>query len=332
MRLYSLVFEAVIPTHGLSLSLRRGAHLAFRSLIYCARTLQDVSTTIRQPLTPGRISPRRSVPQSIQRPEYVDRPAPAPFTGSDIQTPETIEAMRVAGRIAADALQEVGKNIRPGISTDELDRIGHEFLCDHGAYPSTLGYRGFPKSLCSSLNEVICHGIPDSTELVDGDICNIDITAFIGGVHGDTNATFLVGEVREDVALLVERTHEATMRAINAVQPGRPLSVVGRVIESYAKRFDYGVVRDFTGHGISTSFHSGLVVPHYDDPRMSVELQEGMTFTIEPMLTLGTYDYNIWDDGWTVVTKDRSWTAQFEHTIVVTPDGAEILTSPSSAP
>jgi len=236
--------------------------------------------------------------------------------------------MRVAGRIAADALAEVGKAIKPGVTTDELDRIGHEYLIEHGAYPSTLGYRGFPKSLCSSLNEVICHGIPDSTELRDGDICNIDITAFIGGVHGDTNATFLVGDVREEARLLVERTHEATMRAINTVKPGRPLSVVGRVIESYAKRFGYGVVRDFTGHGISTSFHSGLVVPHYDDPRIEVELREGMTFTIEPMLTLGTYDYDMWDDGWTVVTKDRKWTAQFEHTIVVTPDGAEILTLP----
>ena len=238
--------------------------------------------------------------------------------------------MRVAGRIAADALQEVGRSIRPGVTTDELDRIGHEYLCDHGAYPSTLGYRGFPKSLFTSLNEVICHGIPDSTELIDGDICNIDITAFIGGVHGDTNATFLVGEVREKVALLVERTREATMRAIKAVQPGRPLNVVGRVIESYAKRFGYGVVRDFTGHGISTAFHSGLVVPHYDDPNLTVELQEGMTFTIEPMLTLGTYEYEIWQDGWTVVTKDRSWTAQFEHTIVVTADGAEILTLPGA--
>ncbi|MGA0209876.1 MAG: type I methionyl aminopeptidase [Candidatus Nanopelagicales bacterium] len=285
---------------------------------------------MRSPLTPGRISPRRPVPNSIRRPEYVDRPAPAAFTGSDVQSAEIIAAMRIAGRIAADALREVGRSIRPGITTDELDRIGHEYLCDHGAYPSTLGYRGFPKSLCSSLNEVICHGIPDSTELLDGDICNIDITAFIGGVHGDTNATFLVGDVRDEVRLLVERTHEATMRAIKAVQPGRPLSVVGRVIESYAKRFDYGVVRDFTGHGISTSFHSGLVVPHYDDPRMTVELQEGMTFTIEPMLTLGTYDYDLWDDGWTVVTKDRSWTAQFEHTIVVTTTGAEILTLPSS--
>ncbi len=288
-----------------------------------------METAIRDPLVPGRLSPRRSVPASIARPEYVDRPAPAPFEGSDVQSAETIEAMRIAGRIAADALVEIGRNVRPGVSTDELDRIGHEFLVDHGAYPSTLGYRGYPKSLCSSLNEVICHGIPDSTELVDGDICNIDITAFIGGVHGDTNATFLAGNVREEARLLVERTHEATMRAIRAVRPGRPLSVVGRVIESYAKRFDYGVVRDFTGHGISTSFHSGLIVPHYDDPQIDVELREGMTFTIEPMLTLGTYQHEMWDDGWTAITRDRRWTAQFEHTIVVTPDGAEILTSPS---
>jgi len=288
-----------------------------------------METAIRDPLVPGRLSPRRSVPASITRPEYVDRPAPAPFEGSDVQSAETIEAMRIAGRIAADALVEIGRNVRPGVSTDELDRIGHEFLIDHGAYPSTLGYRGYPKSLCSSLNEVICHGIPDSTELVDGDICNIDITAFIGGVHGDTNATFLAGDVREEARLLVERTHEATMRAIRAVRPGRPLSVVGRVIESYAKRFDYGVVRDFTGHGISTSFHSGLIVPHYDDPRIDVELREGMTFTIEPMLTLGTYQHEMWDDGWTAVTRDRRWTAQFEHTIVVTSDGAEILTLPS---
>ena len=290
-----------------------------------------MSTATRAPLSAGRISPRRAVPAEILRPEYVDRPAPSAFTGSDVQSADTIEAMRIAGRLAAEALHEVGRHVRPGITTDELDRIGHEFLCDHGAYPSTLGYRGFPKSLCSSLNEVICHGIPDSTELLEGDICNIDITAYVGGVHGDTNATFLVGEVREEVELLVERTHEATMRAINAVQPGRPLNVVGRVIESYAKRFGYGVVRDFTGHGISTSFHSGLVVPHYDDPNLTVDLCEGMTFTIEPMLTLGTHEYDIWDDGWTVVTKDRSWTAQFEHTIVVTATGAEILTLPSTS-
>ena len=285
-------------------------------------------TVTREPLVPGVQSPRRNVPTRIARPEYVDRPAPERFVGSEIKDPETIERMRVAGRLAGQALAEVGRAVAPGVTTDELDRIGHEFLLDHGAYPSTLGYRGFPKSLCTSLNEVICHGIPDSTVLVEGDICNVDITAFIGGVHGDTNATFLVGDVNDEARLLVERTHEATMRAIRAVAPGRPINVIGRVIESYAKRFDYGVVRDFTGHGIGTAFHSGLVIPHYDDARYDTIMEPGMTFTIEPMITLGTYDYEIWDDGWTVVTRDRRLTAQFEHTILVTETGSDILTLP----
>jgi methionyl aminopeptidase len=285
----------------------------------------------REPLTPGRPTPLRTVPLAIARPEYVGRPAPAPYEGPEVKDAETIEAMRIAGLLAADALAEVGRAIAPGVTTDELDRIGHEYLCDHGAYPSTLGYRGFPKSLCTSLNEVICHGIPDSTVIQDGDICNIDITAFIGGVHGDTNATFLAGDVDVDVCELVERTKEATRRAIKAVSPGRPISVIGRVIESYAKRFGYGVVRDFTGHGIGTSFHSGLVVPHYFDPGYDTVMEVGMTFTIEPMITLGTYDYDIWDDTWTVVTKDRKWTAQFEHTLVVTDRGCDILTLPTGA-
>ena len=285
-------------------------------------------TVTREPLVPGTVSSRRPVPAHIPRPEYVDKPAPQRFVGSEIKDADTIERMRLAGRIAAQALQAVGQAIAPGVTTDELDRIGHEFLLDHDAYPSTLGYRGFPKSLCTSLNEVICHGIPDSTVLMDGDICNVDITAFIGGVHGDTNATFLVGDVSEDARLLVERTHEATMRAIKAVAPGRPINVIGRVIESYAKRFDYGVVRDFTGHGIGTAFHSGLVIPHYDDARYDTIMEPGMTFTIEPMITLGTYEYEIWDDGWTVVTGDRKLTAQFEHTILVTDTGSEILTLP----
>jgi methionyl aminopeptidase len=175
---------------------------------------------------------------------------------------------------------------------------------------------------------VICHGIPDDTVVKDGDIINIDITAFIGGVHGDTDATYLVGNVDEESRLLVERTREATMRAIKAVVPGRSLNVIGRVIESYAKRFGYGVVRDFTGHGIGTTFHSGLIVPHYDDPSADTMMEPGMTFTIEPMLTLGTIDYEIWKDGWTVVTRDRKRTAQFEHTLLVTEDGHEILTLP----
>ncbi|WP_344889189.1 type I methionyl aminopeptidase [Nonomuraea antimicrobica] len=278
-------------------------------------------------LQPGRVSPMRKVPAHIERPEYVGKKRPK--TGeSDVKSPEIIERMRVAGRIAAQALEEVGRHVRPGVTTDELDRIGHEFLIDHGAYPSTLGYKGYPKSLCTSINEVICHGIPDDTVLRDGDIVNIDITAYIGGVHGDTDATFLAGEVDEESRLLVERTREATMRAIKAVAPGRQLNVVGRVIEAYAKRFDYGVVRDFTGHGIGTSFHSGLMVPHYDDPSLRVDLVPGMTFTIEPMLTLGTIDYEIWPDKWTAVTKDRKRTAQFEHTILVTETGSEILTLP----
>jgi methionyl aminopeptidase len=280
------------------------------------------------PLAPALISPRRAVPDSIERPEYVDRAAPAEFTGSEVKDAETIERMRIACRLGAQARDLVGSHVEPGVTTDELDRIGHEFLCDHGAYPSTLGYKGFPKSLCSSVNEVICHGIPDSRVIEDGDIVNIDITAFIGGVHGDTNATFLAGNVDEESRLLVERTREALQRGINAVKPGRRLNVIGRVIESYARRFGYGVVRDFTGHGIGTAFHSGLIVPHYDTPLYQDEIQVGMTFTIEPMLNLGTHEWEMWADDWTIVTNVRRRSAQFEHTLLVTPTGAEILTLP----
>jgi len=279
-------------------------------------------------IAPAAISPRRPVPDSIIRPEYVDRPAPAPFTGSEVKDADTIAKIRVACRLAAQARELVGSHVAPGVTTDELDRVGHEFLCDHGAYPSTLGYKGFPKSLCSSVNEVVCHGIPDARVIEDGDIVNIDITAYLDGVHGDTNATFLAGDVDEETRLLVERTHEALDRAIKAVRPGRKVSVVGRVIESYARRFGYGVVREFTGHGIGTSFHSGLIIPHYDEPRFNDEILPGMTFTIEPMLNLGTHEWVMWDDGWTVVTADGRRSAQFEHTLLVTADGAEVLTHP----
>src|ERR671925_631101 len=267
-------------------------------------------------LTPGTVSPTRPVPAHIARPEYVGKKSPERNTDPWVQTPEVIERMRVAGKIAAQALEAGGKAVAPGVTTDEVDRVVHEFLVANDAYPSTLGYKGFPKSCCTSLNEVICHGIPDSTVIADGDIVNIDVTAYIGGVHGDTNATFLSGEVAEEDRLLVERTREATMRAIKAVRPGRALNVIGRVIESYAKRFGYGVVRDFTGHGIGRSFPSGLGILHYDHPGVQTILEPGMTFTVEPMITLGTVDYDIWDDGWTVVTKDRARTAQFEHTVL----------------
>jgi len=259
----------------------------------------------------------------------VGRPAPRPFTGSEVNDAGTIERIRVAARLAARALEEVGRHVAPGVTTDELDRVGHEFLLDHGAYPSTLGYRGFPKSLCTSVNEVVCHGIPDSTVLVEGDIVNVDVTAYVGGVHGDTNATFGVGEIDEESALLVERTREALARGIRAVAPGREVNVVGRVVERYAARFGYGVVREYTGHGVGRAFHSGLVVPHYDAaPRYDTVIEPRMVFTIEPMLTLGVSDWRMWDDGWTVVTADTSRTAQFEHTLLVTDHGAEILTLP----
>src|SRR5262245_46199920 len=226
--------------------------------------------TVRAALTPGTIGPWRPVPPSIRRPWYVGKKRPRPYTGSHVQTPETIEKMRVAGRLAAQATVLAGEHCKPGVSTDEIDRVVHEFLCDHGAYPSTLGYRGFPKSCCTSLNEVICHGIPDTTVLEDGDIINVDVTAYLDGVHGDTNQTFLVGDVDEEARLLVERTREAAMRGVKAVAPGRRLNVVGRVIEAYARRFGYGVVREFGGHGIGESFHSGLFVPHYDNPDLEL--------------------------------------------------------------
>jgi methionyl aminopeptidase len=279
-------------------------------------------------LTPGLLSARREVPAKIARPEYVGKKSPIPYSGSEIQSVETIQKMRVAGRLAARALEEVAKAIIPGVSTDELDAIGHAYLCEHDAYPSTLGYRGFPKSLCTSINEVICHGIPDSTILRNGDIVNVDITAYFDGVHGDTDATYLVGDVDQESRLLVERTREALMRGIGAVVPGREVNVIGRVIEKFAARFGYGVVRDFTGHGINTAFHSGLVIPHYDSLEHNRIMEVGMTFTIEPMLTLGTFEYQTWSDGWTIVTADGKRSAQFEHTLVVTEKGAEILTLP----
>lgn len=280
------------------------------------------------PVTPYAITPTRPVPRSIIRPEYVGKPGPKPYTGSDIQSAEVIEKMRVAGRIASQAMHEAAKAIAPGVTTDQLDAIAHEYMLDHGAYPSALGYRGFPKSICTSINEVVCHGIPDLRPLEDGDLVKIDVTAFKDGVHGDNCATFYCGDVSEEAKLLTERTLEALNRAIKAVRPGRPISVIGRVIESYAKRFGYGVVRDYTGHGVHTAFHSGLVILHYDEPRMNTIMQPGMTFTIEPMLTLGTHETNVWDDDWTVVTNDGSWVAQFEHSLVVTETGAEILTLP----
>lgn len=291
--------------------------------------MTSIDRAPRGVLTPGTLSPKRTVPGHIARPEYVGRTGPERVTANEIKSAETIEKIRAAGKVAAGALAEIEKMIAPGVTTDEIDAVGHAYLLDHGAYPSCLDYQGFPKSLCTSINEVICHGIPDDTALADGDIVNVDVTAYLDGVHGDTNMTFLVGDVDEEARLLVERTKLAMERGIKAVKPGREVNVIGRVIEKYAKRFGYGVVREYTGHGVGEAFHSGLIIPHYDAaPMHDTVIEVGMVFTIEPMLTLGTAESYQWDDGWTVVTKDHSRTAQFEHTIAVTPTGADILTLP----
>ena len=277
----------------------------------------------------GSVSPRLSVPKHIVAPEYVGKAAPSKFTGSDVKTQDQIEKIRAAGKIAAGAIAMLRSEIVPGVRTDDLDKLAHEYILDHGAYPSTLGYRGYPKSICSSVNEVICHGIPDDTVLDEGDIVNIDITAYLDGYHGDLNHTIEVGQASEEVHNLVERTQEALNRGLLAVAPGRAVNTIGLAIENYAKRFNYGVVRDFPGHGVGEAFHSGLIIPHYDSaPNYGTIMEVGMVFTIEPMLTLGTHKWDMWSDGWTVVTKDKSMTAQFEHTIAVTESGYDILTLP----
>jgi methionyl aminopeptidase len=278
-------------------------------------------------LTSGFVSPLRPVPRSIARPEYVGKSGPRPYTGNDLYTPAEVELIRESGAIAAGAIEAAAEHIRPGVTTEELDAIAHDFIVAHGAYPSTLGYRGFPKSSCTSLNEVICHGIPDTTALADGDIINIDVTAYKNGMHGDLNRTFVVGDASQEAIDLVDRTREALKRGMKAVAPGRQINVIGRAIESYAKRFGYGVVRDFTGHGVGRAFHSGLIIPHYDAaPRFDDLIEVGMVFTIEPMLTLGGITWDQWADDWTVTTRDKSLTAQFEHTMVVTERGVDILT------
>jgi methionyl aminopeptidase len=275
---------------------------------------------------PGVVSARRPVPESIARPDYADTGEPLRWAEPMVKAPEIIERMRRSGKLAAEVLAETGAAVRPGITTDELDAICHQACLERGGYPSPLNYHGFPKSLCTSVNEVICHGIPDSRPLQDGDIVNLDVTLYREGVHGDTNATFLVGAVDEASRRLIRVTSECLWRGIEAVRPGRPLSDIGRAIERHAQEHHYGVVRTFVGHGIGQQFHSEPSVPHYFTPTASVIAEPGMTFTIEPMITMGAWQERVWDDGWTAVTVDGRRTAQFEHTLVVTDDGVDVLT------
>ena len=280
---------------------------------------------------PGVISPMRTVPAHIERPSYADTGLVERWDEPVVKSDDVIARMRHAGRVAAEVLRLSGEFLRPGITTDEVDEYTHNLFIERGAYPSTLNYHGYPKSLCSSANEVICHGIPDSRVIGDGDIMNLDVTGFIGGVHGDTNATFLIGQVSEENRQLVRVTEECMWLGIEAVRPGRPLSDIGRAIEDHAKAHNYGVVRAFIGHGIGEQFHTDIQVLHYYDSRSTTVMRPGMVFTIEPMITLGSWQHRMWDDGWTAVTSDGRWTAQFEHTILVTDDGAEVLTGGDGA-
>lgn len=274
----------------------------------------------------GSVSPMRSVPAEIERPPYADTGIPVHWDEPRIKSPEIIERMRHAGAVAAEILRLTGEHLRPGMTTDEVDEYCHQLYIERGAYPSTLNYNFYPKSLCTSANEVICHGIPDTRAMQDGDIMNLDVTAYIGGVHGDTNATFFVGDVDQQSRDLVRVTEECMWKGIDAVKPGRPISDVGRAIEEHAKAHRLGVVRAFVGHGIGEQFHTDLQVLHYYDSRGSMIMRPGMTFTIEPMITLGTWQHKMWDDDWTAVTADGKRTAQFEHTVLVTDDGVDVLT------
>jgi methionyl aminopeptidase len=272
----------------------------------------------------GVVSPRRSVPPEIIRPDYAETGLPGPGLASDPAT--RLERIRRACRAAAEVLEETGRAVKAGVTTDAIDALCHAAYLKRGGFPSTLNYRGFPKSLCTSVNEVVLHGIPDSRALEEGDIVNLDVTIFLDGVHGDCSATFAVGAIDEPSQRLIRVTQESLQVGIDAVKPGLPVNAIGRAIEQFATRQGYGVVREFCGHGIGEVFHSDPQVCHVFDPHNDAIMEEGMVFTIEPMLTIGSAQLYSWDDGWTIVTADGKRSAQFEHTLLVTRDGAEILT------
>jgi methionyl aminopeptidase len=276
---------------------------------------------------PGHVTPiDLEIPDGIVPTDYYRTGAPLRRDEPVIKSPEVIERMRQAGRVAAEVLAVTGAAVAPGVTTEDLDQIARRAYLERGAYPSTLNYHQYPKTICTSVNEVICHGIPDDRPLEEGDIVNLDITAYIHGVHGDCSATFYVGDVDPESRALVETTRECRDLGIEAVRPGRPLSDIGRAIQAHAEGHGYGVVRMFVGHGIGEGFHVAPSVPHYYTVDASMEMKPGMTFTIEPMITMGSWREKMWNNGWTAVTADLRRTAQFEHTIVVTPSGAEILT------
>jgi methionyl aminopeptidase len=243
-----------------------------------------------------------------------------------LHPPEDFIPMRRAGRLAAEALDVLTPHVRPGVATSELDRICHEFIASHGATPAPLNYRGYPRSICTSVNHEVCHGIPGDRRLVEGDIVNIDVTVILDGWHGDTSRMFFVGDVSVKARRLCRVTFEALWRGIEAVRPGSTLGDVGHAVQSYVEAERCSVVRDYCGHGLGRSFHEAPSVLHYGQPGTGLVLEPGMFFTIEPMINAGRHEVKLKRDGWTVVTKDRSLSAQFEHTVAVTDDGVEVFT------
>jgi methionyl aminopeptidase len=243
-----------------------------------------------------------------------------------IHDADAFEGMRQAGKLAAETLDHVTPRVVPGVTTEELDRLCHEFILDHGAIPAPLGYRGFPKSICTSVNHVVCHGIPGEKQLSNGDIVNIDVTVILDGWHGDTSRMYNVGKVKRLAERLVEVTYQALWEGINIVRPGTTVGDIGHAIQTFVEAERFSVVRDFCGHGLGQVFHDAPSILHFGQPGTGPELREGMFFTIEPMVNVGRFDVKILRDGWTAVTKDRSLSAQFEHSIGVTADGCEIFT------
>ena len=273
----------------------------------------------------GLVGPRREVPTSIIRPPYVDGGRMGPAT-VQIHDQASLARLRIACRIAAEVLLETAAAVAPGVSTDELDEIAHAAYIARGAYPSTLGYKGFPKSVCTSVNEVICHGIPDSRALRDGDVVNIDVTAYAEGMHGDTSATIVVGQGHPTVLQLVDTTRRATLEGIRAIAPGRPLRAVAEAIVPFVDQYGYDIIAEYGGHGIGSVFHAAPHVNHTIEPRDRALFQVGMSLTVEPMLTSGEATFHQAPDGWTEFADDGLPSAQFEHTVIVTDCGVEILT------
>eukprot|EP00632_Arachnochrysis_sp_CCMP2950_P015791 CAMPEP_0185688750 /NCGR_PEP_ID=MMETSP1164-20130828/28_1 /TAXON_ID=1104430 /ORGANISM="Chrysoreinhardia sp, Strain CCMP2950" /LENGTH=438 /DNA_ID=CAMNT_0028355209 /DNA_START=45 /DNA_END=1361 /DNA_ORIENTATION=- len=306
---------------------------ARKSSSFASRTLLRPAEDRR---VAGAVGPRRKVPSSIARPDYALTGTPASSLVDSLRPPWMIETktaadvdkMRVAGRLAREVLDLTGRAVAPGMTTDALDAIAHAAILERGAYPSPLNYHGYPKSICTSVNEIICHGIPDDVPLAEGDIVNLDVTVYYDGFHGDCSEMFFVGDdVDEESQRLVAVTYDAWRAAIDSCAVGKPFAEIGAVIEDFVTPFGYASVKQFCGHGIGRTFHTAPNVLHYRNAEPNGVMAEGQVFTIEPMICEGTQDADMWDDNWTAATKDLGRSAQFEHTLLMTADGAVPLTA-----